>query len=305
MTTDGGQFPSNDNLKQQWISKLNRPDWTPTKYTKICSCHFNDADFIVTKKGLKKLKKGTLPSLKLDLSLKRKLPEPVKSSVDPTTSDLDEFLILNDSPRKKKLKQEIEQLRYKEKKTGLKIRRLQMQVKRLKKKVRSSNAVIKELESKHLLQGEDAEILSSINIKMRDLVGRQISKIKKLPLKKKYSPALRSFALSLYYYSPNAYSYVRKTFDTCLPHPRTISKWYETVDGEAGFTAEAFKILNHKKNVSGKHALCSLMMDEIAIKKHVEWDGNKYHGYVDLGLNDIQKDNSEQASQALVLLLSN
>ncbi|RVE40555.1 hypothetical protein evm_014794 [Chilo suppressalis] len=22
-------FPSNDNLKQQWISKLNRPDWTP------------------------------------------------------------------------------------------------------------------------------------------------------------------------------------------------------------------------------------------------------------------------------------
>lgn len=69
------------------------------------------------------------------LQLKRKLPEPVKSSVDPTTSDLNEFLILNVSPRKKKLKQEIEQLRYKEKKSGLKIRRLQMKVKRLKKKV--------------------------------------------------------------------------------------------------------------------------------------------------------------------------
>lgn len=169
--------------------------------------------------------------------------------------------------------------------------------------VQNLTAIIKELERKHLLQGEDAEILSSINIKTRDLVGRQISKIKKLPLKKKYSPALRSFALSLYYYSPNAYSYVRKTFDTCLPHPRTISKWYETVDGEAGFTAEAFKMLSHKNNVSGKRALCSLMMDEIAIKKHVEWDGHKYHGYVDLGLNDVQKDNSEQASQALVLLL--
>lgn len=48
---------------------MNRPDWTPTKYTKICSCHFNDADFIVTKKGHKKLKMGTLPSLKLDLSV--------------------------------------------------------------------------------------------------------------------------------------------------------------------------------------------------------------------------------------------
>lgn len=63
------RFPSDDNLKQQWITKINRQGWTPTKYTKICSCHFNDADFIVTKKGHKKLKKGTLPSLKLDLSV--------------------------------------------------------------------------------------------------------------------------------------------------------------------------------------------------------------------------------------------
>lgn len=169
--------------------------------------------------------------------------------------------------------------------------------------VHNLTALIKELESKHLLQGEDSEILTSIDIKLQDLVGRQLSKIKKKPLKKKYSPGLRSFALTLYYYSPKAYAYVRKTFDTCLPHPRTISKWYETVDGDAGFTAEAFKILKHKNNTSGKPALCSLIMDEIAIRKHVEWDGNKYHGYVDLGLNDVQTDNSEQASQALVLLL--
>lgn len=151
--------------------------------------------------------------------------------------------------------------------------------------------------------GEESEILSSINVKFKDLVGRQLSKIKKVPLKKKYSPALRSFALTLHYFSPNAYSYVRKTFDTCLPHPRTISKWYESVNGEAGFTSEAFNILKHKSNSSGKRALCSLMMDEMAIRKHVEWDGNKYHGYVDLGLNDVQNDNSDHASQALVLLL--
>lgn len=157
------RFPSDDNLKQQWITKMNRQGWTPTKYTKICSCHFNDADFIVTKKGHKKLKKGTLPILKLDLSvgfdivckpsfnyfgrismyliyffilqLKRKLPEPVLSSMEPTTSGLNEFLILHDTPRRKKLKQEIEQLRCREKKSGLNIRRLQMKVKRLKKKV--------------------------------------------------------------------------------------------------------------------------------------------------------------------------
>ncbi|CAG9790622.1 unnamed protein product [Diatraea saccharalis] len=127
-------FPSDDNLKQQWMTKINRRDWTPTKYTKICSCHFNEEDFVMTKKGLRKLKKGTLPSLKLDISVNRRLLEPTIPSLEPTTSDLNEFLILHDTPKKKKLKQEIEQLRWKAKKDGLKIRRLQMKLKRLKKK---------------------------------------------------------------------------------------------------------------------------------------------------------------------------
>ncbi|KAH9638413.1 hypothetical protein HF086_007720 [Spodoptera exigua] len=141
------RFPSEDNLRQQWIRKINRQDWSPTKYTKICSCHFNNEDFIVTIKGNRKLKKGTLPCLNLDSPLNRKLsPKPTTSTNDlnkptisspkPTTptNDLSEFLILNDTP-KKKLKQEIEQLRWKAKADRLKIRRLQMKINRLKKKV--------------------------------------------------------------------------------------------------------------------------------------------------------------------------
>ncbi|CAG9790623.1 unnamed protein product [Diatraea saccharalis] len=135
-------FPSDDNLKQQWMTKINRRDWTPTKYTKICSCHFNEEDFVMTKKGLRKLKKGTLPSLKLDISVNRRLLEPTIPSLEPTTSDLNEFLILHDTPKKKKLKQEIEQLRWKAKKDGLKIRRLQMKLKRLKKKVPTHSSSI-------------------------------------------------------------------------------------------------------------------------------------------------------------------
>lgn len=64
------RFPSEENLKQEWITKINRQNWTPTKYTKICSCHFNDEDFKETKKGLRKLKKGTLPCIKLDISVR-------------------------------------------------------------------------------------------------------------------------------------------------------------------------------------------------------------------------------------------
>ena len=59
-----------------------------------------------------------------------------------------------------------------------------------------------------------------------------------------------------------------------------------------GFTEPAFNALKAKvreaKN-KGKQVICSLMLDEMAIKKHISWDGKKYNGYVDLG-NGIKDD---------------
>lgn len=57
-------------------------------------------------------------------------------------------------------------------------------------------------------------------------------------------------------------------FDTCLPHPRTIEKWYSSIDGSPGFTASAFSALKFKAAAmlaTGKRLVCALMMDEIAI----------------------------------------
>ncbi|GBM50970.1 hypothetical protein AVEN_242830-1 [Araneus ventricosus] len=56
--------------------------------------------------------------------------------------------------------------------------------------------------------------------------------------KGKYAPELRSFALTLHFYSKKAYVYVRKVFKTCLPHTSTVKKWYQVVDGSPGFTKE-------------------------------------------------------------------
>lgn len=35
----------------------------------------------------------------------------------------------------------------------------------------------------------------------------------------KYPPELRSFAITLHFYSPKAYNFVRKKFNLALPHP--------------------------------------------------------------------------------------
>ena len=64
--------------------------------------------------------------------------------------------------------------------------------------------------------------------------------------KGKYAPELRSFALTLHFYSKKAYLYVKKVFNTCLPHTSTIKKWYQVVDGSPGFTKEALEVLKRK-----------------------------------------------------------
>ena len=43
-----------------------------------------------------------------------------------------------------------------------------------------------------------------------------------------------------------------------------------------------------------------MQVDEISIKKMIDWDGKQYHRQVDLGLNN---DESEEATYALVIML--
>ena len=73
------------------------------------------------------------------------------------------------------------------------------------------------------------------------------------PTTQKYNPTLRSFALTLAFYSPKAYSFVRNTFNRSLPHLATISKWYKTVDGSPGFTQEALVALGLKSEDAASH----------------------------------------------------
>lgn len=34
----------------------------------------------------------------------------------------------------------------------------------------------------------------------------------------------------------------------------------------------------------GRHLICSLMLDEMSIKKQIEFDGKRVWGYVDIGI---------------------
>lgn len=100
---------------------------------------------------------------------------------------------------------------------------------------------------------------------------------------KTYPAELKSFALTLNFYSPRAYNYVRNIFHNILPHPRTLQKWYASVACESGFHTESINTLKIKVSEckdKGTACVCALIIDEMSIHKKIEWDGEKFIGYV-------------------------
>ena len=172
---------------------------------------------------------------------------------------------------------------------------------RLESKVETLQSVIDSLEERRIVSDSCAEQLSDcITGVPLDIMSRMIQNTKSGT----YSDNIKSFAMTLQFYSSKAYTYVRETFGLNLPHPSTIRRWYNVVDGQPGFTAEAFAALKLKgteAKTRGEELLCSLMLDEISTRKHVEWVGDRALGYVDIGTGVVDGA-SQVASEALVFM---
>lgn len=87
-----------------------------------------------------------------------------------------------------------------------------------------------------------------------------------------------------------------------LPHPKTLAKWYSSVDAKLGFTAEAFDFLKLKVKNLDRRIIFLLVFDEIAMTKHLQFKGNEYHEYVDCG-SAWQEHCMELATETLVFML--
>ncbi|KAJ0172542.1 hypothetical protein K1T71_011681 [Dendrolimus kikuchii] len=112
----------------------------------------------------------------------------------------------------------------------------------------------------------------------------------------KFTPAIKKFALTLNYYSPAGYKYVRRQLLSSLPHPSTLSKWYQSIDEKPGFTEEAFAALKLKYSNSDKRLAC-LIVDEMGIRQQKIFNGQTVDGLVTFGPSD------EMATQVYVLML--
>ena len=181
----------------------------------------------------------------------------------------------------------------------------QQKIRRLQAKVNTLEELVNTLKDKQLISDQAQEALEDKFSGISHEIFNRLKKQKKSGSGLKYTPELKSFALTLQFYSTKAYQFVRKMFRLALPHPNVVSSWYSKIPAEPGFTEPAFKALSLKVEEAKKHnkqVLTSLMFDEMSIKKHVAYDGKRFRGYVDIG-DCFMDDDAEVATEALVVMV--
>lgn len=107
------------------------------------------------------------------------------------------------------------------------------------KKIADKDKIIEELKLEVVRQSKKAEpgmeVLKAISLPNRHILERQL---KKSPTDE-YSEELKDFAFTLSHHSRAAYKFVRSSFDCCLPHPQSLSRWYTELVGAPGCTGES------------------------------------------------------------------
>ena len=99
--------------------------------------------------------------------------------------------------------------------------------------------------------------------------------------------------------------YVHRKFALALPDQSTIRKWCSNTDCLPGYIQPAFDNLKAKVSENKKlnrEFICSLVVDEMSIKRQIEFDGKKMWEYIDVG-SSVQKDDMQAAIEAFVVMV--
>ena len=205
------------------------------------------------------------------------------------------------------MKRKLDEALHKVENMKKKLKVSQQKNRRLKKKVKSLSDVVKSLQKNGSISEKCASVLEGTYLGVpEELMKKAVRNKSKNISRSKYPEVLKAFAATLQFYSTKAYNYVRRTFHLALPHPSTIRRWYQTINGKPGFTQEAFHALSMKVQDAAKgndDVICGLVIDEMTIRKHLEWDGDRYIGFTDIGNGSNNNDDSAPlASEAYVFM---
>jgi THAP domain len=259
------RFPlKNKELLSKWITAMRRDKWKPSSHDVLCSEHFEQTCFRFYSCQVR-LREDAVPSV---FSFPQHLHKTSKqrraiikhdvcnvsdsgASISTETSSNvvvasgsvlqhhDYALLVSPGGVKRKYAEMLNREKHSKQLAIKKLKVARRRLFRQQMKISSMKDIIQHLKS-----------MGDVNSAAIELIDRCFGNIPSELLKRKlyhnsreaYSDTLRSFAMTLHFYSAKAYNFVRSSFRCALPHPSTLRSWYSAVDGKPGFTHEAFEV---------------------------------------------------------------
>ena len=117
-----------------------------------------------------------------------------------------------------------------------------------------------------------------------------------------YTNELKSFAVTLHYYSLKAYDFIRKILT--LPDPANTRAWGSSVQCEPGFLTEIMHLVGENATKQPNMKDIALIVDGMALRKGIVWNPKtkQYVGTVDYGIASPEVED-DLATEALVFLI--
>ena len=186
----------------------------------------------------------------------------------------------------------------------MKIKSLQRRLGRSKKTMMKMSALIKNLKRDSQLNAEAALTLNSnLSEVGKEIFKSEMKNHNRDSIGRRYSDAMKKFALTLHFYSPRAYEFLRTVIN--LPSARAIANWTSSVNCDPGFFIDVFKDLEKKSKIDPFYKDAALMIDGMSIKSSTVYSSTagRYEGFVDYGPHIIHKHDKKLATETLVFML--
>ncbi|KAM3605598.1 uncharacterized protein V6R79_001603 [Siganus canaliculatus] len=311
------KFPKSRERRRQWELALKRDGFAANDRSLLCSEHFRNEDFDRTGQTVR-LKAGAVPQI---FNFPAHLQRPIATRNTTASRKAEENLPMDlhqDDPppddaatgersknRKRKATDHMYALPSCPKAVKAKldaalktVRKLQREksnaLARERRAKKNMHALLQELKDKNLINEELKDKLECYSDLPVHLLSRQGVE---------YTKAQRDFALTLHLHGPKAYHYLRETLKIHLPHPSSLQRWLSSLDAKPGLNKMMLDMLERRRQeAEAKYGCVTLMLDAMAIKKHVQYDPQTQTmcGFVDMGDHLNQTD---IASEALVFMV--
>ena len=122
-----------------------------------------------------------------------------------------------------------------------KIRTLQQKVRRRDKKIETMKGLIDDLVEKKMISEDVSKTLEdNFSGLPLHIMENHFKNKDRDPRGQRHSDEVKRFALTLNFYSPKAYDYVRSIFST-FPHPSSLANWTSSVRCDPGLMKDVFE----------------------------------------------------------------